>query len=181
MKDTINPNSLFLNINDPSAPVDDWDPPYCGEIDICIHRDGRWSYNGSIFSRPALVKMFSRVLKRENNDYYLVTPVEKVKITVEAEPFITILVEHNSKTAESYAFKTNMEETVIAGSEHPIIITEDQSGQPYPTILIRKNLHALISRSDFYQLVDWSTSEIYNDKNRSFIISNNHKFILGEY
>ncbi|MCP3674711.1 MAG: DUF1285 domain-containing protein [Gammaproteobacteria bacterium] len=181
MKDSINPNSLFLNINDPSAPVDDWDPPYCGEIDICIHRDGRWSYNGSIFSRSKLVKMFSRVLKRENNDYYLVTPVEKVKITVEAEPFITVLVERNPQNPESYAFKTNMDETVVAGTEHPILVSEDQSGQPYPTILIRKNLHALICRSDYYQLVEWSTTEKHNEKNRCFIVSNNQRFTLGEF
>ena len=78
--------------------------------------------------------MFSRVLKRDNNDYYLVTPVEKVKITVEAEPFITVLVKRNIQNTESYAFKTNMDETVVAGNEHPIIITEDQGGQPYQPI-----------------------------------------------
>jgi len=181
MNDIINPNSLFLNMNNPSAPVDDWNPPYCGEIDICIHKNGRWSYNGSDFSRPALVKMFARVLKREKNDYYLVTPVEKVKIKVEAEPFVTVLVERDFKKLESFAFNTNIGEIVIAGNDHPIVVTEDNDGQPYPTILIRKNLHALIGRSDFYQLIDWSTTEKHHDKNRCFIISNHNKFILGEY
>ena len=185
MNNTINPNGLFLNINESSAPVDSWDPPYCGEIDICIHKDGHWSYNGSTFSRPALVKMFARILKREDNHYFLVTPVEKVKIKVEAEPFITVLVDRKEQQPSCYEFKTNLDETVVAGDAHPIVVHKDHNSQPYPTILIRNNLHALISRSDFYQLVDWASTENIavkdGDKNICFINSNHRKFILGEY
>ena len=97
MKDNINPNSLFNSVSGQNfPPVDSWNPPYCGEINICIHSNGVWSYNNSPFTRIALVKLFSKILKREANDYFLVTPVEKVKITVEAEPFITIDLEHKA-------------------------------------------------------------------------------------
>jgi hypothetical protein len=77
---SINPDSLFNNLSEHKlAPIENWNPVYCGEIDICIHRNGSWSYNGSIINRIALVKLFARVIKRESNDYFLVTPVEKVK------------------------------------------------------------------------------------------------------
>lgn len=182
MNNNINPDGLFQNIKDINfPPVEMWNPPYCGKIDICIHKDGHWSYNNTDFARPSLVKMFSRVLKRENNNYYLVTPVEKVQITVEAEPFLTVDVEQKKGKSTTFVFKTNFDEIVVAGKNHPIKVVTDQQGQPYPTILIRNNLHALISRSDFYKLVDLASTEYKNHNSVCYIESAGCKFILGEY
>ena len=135
------------------------------------------------------MKLFSKILKRENDEYFLVTPVEKVIIKVESEPFITKTIEQKNNP-KALAFITNLDEIVIADADHPIKVIEDEKGQPYPTIHIRNNLHALISRSDFYQLVDMSISETspdsapLNGKNKTSICSiesNGCKFILGRY
>ena len=186
MNDIINPNSLFNSINQQKLPpVDSWNPPYCGEIDICIHADGQWSYNGSIITRDRLVKLFSRVLKREGTNYFLVTPVEKVKITVEAEPFITVALEQKKSRPTTLAFKTNLDQVVIADKNHPITVVDDENGLPYPTLGIRSNLCALISRSDFYQLVDLATTEFTDSSNHEkhscFVESNGCKFSLGVF
>lgn len=179
---TINPNSLFQNLNQQGfPPVDLWDPPYCGEIDICIHKNGSWSYQGSEFKRQRLVKLFSKVLKREGDDYFLVTPVEKVKIQVEAEPFITTRVEQSFNKEPAIAFNTNLDETVLAGPEHLITVIENANKEPYPTIHIRNNLHALISRSDFYQLVEWSDTIEHNGKTICTVHSLGKDFVLGKY
>lgn len=184
MKDNISPNSLFNNVNGFDLPdVNLWDPPYCGEIDICIHRDGHWSYNNSPLSRAALVKLFSNVLKREVDDYFLVTPVEKVKISVEAEVFTTVNV-FNDHQLKSLSFQTNLGDLVVASKDHPIIVTDDTSGSPYPILHVRNNLFALISRSDFYQLVEWSTiviDEPNSTLTHSYIESNGCRFKLGSY
>lgn len=187
MKVSVNPDSLFNNIRDQKyPPIEQWDPPFCGDIDICIHRDGSWSYNNSPFTRTSLVKLFARVLKREGNDYFLLTPVEKVKIKVEAEPFITVAVEQNTAGPMTLAFRTSLDETVIADKEHPITVINDSNGRPYPTIHIRNNLHALISRSDFYQLVELASSETDTSSEIAgasvcTIESSGCKFILGKY
>jgi len=187
MKTTINPDNLFKHISDDKLPpIESWDPPFCGKIDICIHRDGHWSYNNSPFTRMSLVKLFAKVLKKEQENYFLVTPVEKVQIKVEAEPFITVNME-KSTSEQKIAFKTNLDDVVIAGKEHPIKVITDQNGQPYPTILIRNNLHALISRSDFYDLVELASTKTINSEcsdpttSICFVESNGISFVLGEY
>ncbi|MFT5452162.1 MAG: hypothetical protein ACI9N9_001650 [Enterobacterales bacterium] len=182
----IDPTSLFNNLTDQKLPpIESWDPPFCGDINISINRDGQWSYEGSVFTRLPLVKLFAKVLKKEGNDYYLVTPVEKVRITVEAEPFITKNLELNNTDNPEIAFMTTLDDIVIADKEHPIKVIE-KNGFPYPTILIRNNLHALISRSDFYQLVEISTSvPTSNDGNSALsnciVKSRGCSFSLGQY
>ncbi|MFT5520179.1 MAG: hypothetical protein ACI9IA_000769 [Enterobacterales bacterium] len=182
----IDPRSLFSNLTEQKLPpIESWDPPFCGDINICINKDGQWSYEGSVFTRLPLVKLFAKVLKKEGNDYFLVTPVEKVRITVEAEPFITKSLELKNSRIPEIAFMTTLDDIVIADKEHPIQVIE-KNGFPYPTILIRNNLHALISRSDFYQLVEISTSEpILNNGNSLFsnciVKSRDCSFSLGQY
>lgn len=182
------PDSLFEQIKDQEfPPVHLWDPPYCGEIPICIHSDGHWSYNDSVISRPALVKLFSKVLKREQDDYFLVTPVEKVKIRVETEPFVTVAVERTSTDPATLIFKTNLDEIVTADADHPILVSEDDKGQPYPRIHIRNQLHALISRSDYYQLIELALAQPIEsqpdnaDQKHCYIESCGEQFSLGKF
>jgi len=179
----INPDSLFQNINNASnttnTALESWDPPYCGEIDITIHSNGHWSYLDSPIHRKALIKLFSSVLRKDDDDYYLVTPVEKVKITVESEAFITTSFEFRPTPISAYAFHTNLEDVVVAGSDHPIIISENAKGEPHPKILIRNNLFALISRSDFYQLID--SSKVDQSTQTCTIESLGETFVLGKF
>ena len=137
-------------------PVHLWDPPFCGDLDMRIARDGTWFYLGTPIGRKPLVKLFSSIIKREGDDYFLVTPVEKVGITVDDAPFIA--VDFEVDTADGHqvlTFTTQVDDIAIAGPDHPIRVERDpQTGEPSPYILIRRNLEALIDRKSFYRLVD---------------------------
>lgn len=137
-------------------PVHLWNPPFCGDLDMRIARDGTWFYEGSPIQRPGLVKLFSSILKREDGKYFLVTPVEKVGITVDDAPFVAIDFEPAGEGAgQVLTFVTHVGDTAIAGPDHPIRVERDpETGEPSPYILIRAGLEALIDRKSFYRLVD---------------------------
>ena len=132
-------------------PVETWNPPYCGEIDIRISRNGTWYYLGTPIGRPELVRLFSSVLWRENDAYFLVTPVEKVKIKVDDVPFLAIDFD---KISDVLHFKTKTDNEMKAGPNHPIRVEIGETGEPAPYILVRRNLWALIDRKSFYRLVE---------------------------
>ncbi len=132
-------------------PVHLWTPPFCGDLDMRIARDGTWFYQGTPIGRPALVRLFSTILKREGEDYFLVTPVEKVGITVEDAPFVAV---DFTAGAGNLTFETNVGDQVTAGPNHPIRIEHGPGGEPAPYIHIRAGLEALIDRKSFYRLVD---------------------------
>ncbi len=135
------------------TPVHLWDPPFCGDIDLRIARDGVWYHEGRPIRRQAMVQLFASILKREGDEFFLVNPVEKVRIQVEDCPFVAVDMEiQNPGRDQSIAFLTNMEETVIADAEHPIKVTG--TDEPHPTIHVRNGLQALLSRPVFYRLVD---------------------------
>ncbi len=136
-----------------SAPVHLWDPPFCGDIDLRIARDGVWYHEGQPIRRQAMVQLFASILKREGDEFFLVNPVEKVRIQVEDCPFVAVDMEiQNPGPDQSIAFLTNVEETVTADAEHPIKVTG--TDEPHPTIHVRNGLQALLSRPVFYRLVD---------------------------
>ncbi|WP_353345634.1 DUF1285 domain-containing protein [Aquicoccus sp. SU-CL01552] len=137
-------------------PVHLWNPPFCGDLDIRIARDGSWYYLGSPIGRPALVKLFSSILKKEDGKYFLVTPVEKVGITVDDAPFVAVDVEAEGDGRDQVLrFTSHVGDEATAGPEHPIRVERDpESGEPAPYVLIRANLEALIDRKSFYRLVD---------------------------
>jgi len=140
-------------------PVHLWNPPFCGDLDIRIARDGTWFYLGTPIGRPALVKLFSSILKKEAGKYYLVTPVEKVGIQVDDAPFVAVDVEHRDGDLH---FTTQVGDTMIAGPDHPIRVERDpEIGEPSPYVLVRSNLEALIDRKSFYRLVDLGLHEIW--------------------
>lgn len=137
-------------------PVHLWNPPFCGDLDMRIARDGTWFYQGTPIGRPGLVKLFSSILKREGGKYFLVTPVEKVGITVDDAPFVAIDFESKGHgTDQTLTFVTHVDDVAIAGPDHPIRVERDaETGEPSPYILIRADLEALIDRKSFYRLVD---------------------------
>ena len=133
-------------------PVHLWNPPHCGMIDMRIARDGTWFYMGTPIGRVELVKLFSTILRKDGDDYVLVTPVEKVGITVDDAPFVA--VDFNRK-GDGLEFETNVGDKMIAGPDHPIRVVRDpQTGEPSPYVLVRARLEALIDRKSFYRLVD---------------------------
>ncbi|WP_420585699.1 DUF1285 domain-containing protein [Ruegeria sp.] len=137
-------------------PVHLWNPPFCGDLDIKIAKDGTWSYLGSPINRFELVKLFSSILKKEDGKYFLVTPVEKVGITVEDAPFIAVDYDADGEgAAQNLTFTTHVGDSAAAGPDHPIrIVIDPDTEEPSPYILIRANLEARIDRKSFYRLVD---------------------------
>ena len=133
-------------------PVHEWNPPHCGDIDMRIARDGTWFYQGTPIGRPGLVRLFSTILRRDGDDYVLVTPVEKVGITVDDAPFVAVDFERRGDDLE---FETNVGDRMTAGPDHPIRVVRDpETGEPSPYVLVRANLEALIDRKSFYRLVE---------------------------
>lgn len=133
-------------------PVHLWNPDFCGDLDMRIARDGTWFYLGTPIGRHELVKLFSSIIRKDGEDYFLVTPVEKVGITVDDAPFVAIDFD---RTGGDLKFVTNVGDEVIAGPDNPIRVVRDpETGEPSPYVLIRRNLEALIDRKSFYRLVD---------------------------
>lgn len=137
-------------------PVHLWNPDFCGDIDMRIARDGTWYYLGTPIGRKPMVRLFSTIIRRDGDDYFLITPVEKVGIQVEDAPFVAVTLQVEGEgEAQVLRFTTNVEDEVVAGSEHPIRVEIDPvTFEPSPYILVRRNLEALIHRNVFYQLVE---------------------------
>lgn len=137
-------------------PVHLWNPPFCGDLDMRIARDGTWFYLGTPIGRAPLVRLFSTILRRDGDDYFLVTPVEKVGITVDDAPFVAVDFErHGEDEAQVLVFETNVGDKVAAGPQAPIRVERDpETGEPSPYVLVRANLEALIDRKSFYRLVE---------------------------
>ena len=137
-------------------PIEKWNPPFCGDIDMTISKSGKWYYMGSEIKRPAMVKLFSGILRLESdNSYYLVTPVEKVRIQVEDAPFVAVAItKEQSEGINTVTFRTNLNDEIVLSKKNPLSIEIKKNDEPSPYITVRNNLRALISRSVFYELVD---------------------------
>ena len=131
-------------------PVELWDPPYCGEMDLQIKGNGDWFYAGTVFKRPALVKLLASVLKKEADEFFLVTPVEKIKITVEDAPFVLTQWHWQDEKQTTMVVTNNVGNEFILDVNHPITINE--SGELYVTV--RRNLLAKVHRNVYYQWID---------------------------
>ena len=134
-------------------PVHLWNPPFCGDMDMRIARDGTWYYLGSPIGRLPMVKLFASVLRHDaDGGYYLVTPVEKLRIKVDDAPFLAVEL---AAEGGLLAFRTNVDDVVTADAAHPIRVAIDPaSDEPAPYILVRDRLEALIARPVFYELVE---------------------------
>jgi hypothetical protein len=139
-----------------SRPVERWNPPYCGEIDIRVAADGTWFYRGSAIRREPLVRLFASVLRREEDGtHVLVTPVEKLGITVDDAPFLAVeMATEGEGPARDVSFRTNVGDVVTAGRQHPIRFeSETGTGGLKPYVDVRRGLEALATRSLSLELV----------------------------
>jgi uncharacterized protein len=136
-------------------PVHLWNPPFCGDIDMRIAADGTWFYMKTPIGRPALVKLFASVLKREAGQYFLVTPVEKVGITVDDAPFLAVEMQAEDQPAgRGLRFRTNVDDWVECGPEHALRFDpEPGTGGLKPYLHVRRDLWAKLTRPLFYDLV----------------------------
>ena len=152
-------------------PVETWDPKNLGAIDIKISRDGTWVHEGGEIKRKELVQLFSTVLVKEENRYFLVTPVQKLRIEVEDAPFVAVSFQVRGEPPETdIIFETNVGDLVVLNKEHILWVAE---GKPY--IHVRSGLNALLTRNAFYHLIDYGV-----EKNDHLIIySSGSSFSLG--
>lgn len=164
-------------------PVHLWNPPFCGQIDMRIARNGSWHYMGSPIPRPAMVKLFASILRREPDDsYVLVTPVEKCAIRVDDAPFLAVeATVADEGDARLIAFRTNVDDIVPLDAEHPLrIAVNPQTGEPSPYVLVRDRLEALIARPVYYQLVEMAEERVVDGKTMLGVQSAGDFFVLGE-
>ncbi len=135
-------------------PVENWRPEKTGDIDIVIKADGTWFHEGAPINRAPLVHLFSTILRRDGDDYFLVTPVEKLKITVEDAPFIAVLMNTVGESERrKITFTTNLADDVSVDAGHPIIFHLSSINEKAPYIVVRGGLEARIARAAYYDLV----------------------------
>lgn len=164
-------------------PVHLWNPPFCGEIDMRIARNGAWHYLGSPINRPAMVKLFSNILRREpDGSYVLVTPVEKCRIRVDDAPFAAVeMTTSGTGDDRLIAFRTNVDDVVPLDADHPLRMDINaKTAEPSPYVLVRDRLEALIARPVFYQLVDMAEERLLDGRVILGVCSAGQFFPLGE-
>ena len=143
-------------------PVERWNPPYCGDIGMRIRTDGTWLYQGSPIGRKPLVQLFARVLRKDTDGrHYLVTPVEKVDVTVDDAPFLAVEMEIKGEGAtQELIFRTNVDDAVRCGPGNPLrFAVEAGTDGLKPYLLVRGRLEALVTRALYYDLVEIAVIE----------------------
>jgi len=140
-------------------PIDQWHPERQGEIDIEIDTDGQWLYQGDKMERVAVVQLLSRILLKEGEDYFLVSPVEKQKIKVVDVPFVVRLMDVEGEgSAQKIHLSTNVGDTFTLGSNHPLMMRNRHSGDSVPYARVRGQLDAKLARSVYYELADYAVA-----------------------
>ena len=162
-------------------PVERWDPPFCGDIDMKIEADGTWFYQKTPIGRPALVKLFSSILKREGEKYYLVTPVEKVGLMVVDAPFLAVELKVEHADDQMLAFRTNVDDWVEAGPGHALkFVPERATGGLKPYLHVRRDLWAKVTRALFYDLVALGEERAVGGKQMFGVASMGEFFPMAE-
>lgn len=159
-------------------PVEKWNPPHCGSIPMKIGRDGTWHYMGTPIGRPRMVRLFSTILRRDPDEFVLVTPVERVAIEVEDAPFIAVTMNVEGEDEDRrLVFTTNVGDQVSADAAHPIRVSVDaETGEPSPYVLVRGGLEARIGRAPFYEMVDLAVER----DSKLGVLSDGVFFVLGD-
>ncbi len=175
-------NSILSHVGDQTKglpPVEQWDPPYCGEMNLVIRANGEWWHENSPIGRKKLFRLFSTILKKTGDDYFLVTPVEKIKITVEWQPFTIIdfqKIEHQGN--ECLEFVDQCDNKIILTNPQQLKFSEFQ-GQQLPIINVRRNLYASFSRSCYYRLIEHAQITQQAHEQKLSVFSNGQEFLIG--
>lgn len=170
--------ALAQQYEDNLPPVHLWNPDLNGDLDMRIDREGRWFYQGDEIRREGLVKLFSSIIKQEDDDYFLVTPVEKWRITVEVAPFLIVSIRQES---DQLIFRTNVgNEFALSSAEHPLHVLDGGDGSPQPIVKAQRQLDALLSRSVFYELVEMADIRSSESGDILVVKSGTDEFLLGD-
>jgi uncharacterized protein len=162
-------------------PVHLWNPPFCGDLDMRIATDGTWFYLGTPIGRPALVKLFSTVLKREDGKYFLVTPVEKVGIRVDDVPFMAVeMAEEGEGAARKLSFRTNVDDWVPCNADHCLRFEAASDGGLTPYLHVRSDLWAKVTRALYYDLVEMGEERTVNGREMFGVMSNGEFFAMAD-
>lgn len=156
------------------APIEKWDPPFCGDIDMRIAADGEWFYQGTVIARPELVCLFSSVLWRENDEYFLITPAEKIRIVVEDCPFMITEWRSLEDKADLIQVVTNIGEAYILSREYPLRIVDS-----LPLVEIRDGFLARVHRNVYYQWAALAEEARDDEKTGYYLQSGDARFWLG--
>ena len=170
--------------SDTLPPIHQWHPELSGDIAIRIDREGRWFHDSVEIKRDSIITLFSKLLKLEESDYFLVSPNEKWRIQVDVAPLFVISASLEVRQGhQAIVCQTLTGDTILIGRDNPLQMKQDSANeQTYPLLLVRDNITALISRATFYQLVDWSISRIHQDGQKEQLIESlGCKFSLGLY
>jgi hypothetical protein len=165
----------------PRSPGGRRPPVVLADLDMRIARDGTWFYRGSPINRPPLVKLFASVLRREaDGGYWLVTPAERGRVAVEDAPFVAVAVDRDGGGRDqTLIFRTNLDEIVTAGPDHPLRVETAADGTPAPYIMVRPGLEARLLRPVFYELVDWGEEQDMGGEAQFGVWSGGTFFRLG--
>ena len=160
-------------------PVHLWNPSHCGDIGLEILRDGSWRQDGVRFSREKLVRLFSTILRKDSDGYYLVTPHEKVVVRVEDAPFMAVRADrYEEKGEQSILLTTNVGDVVAVDSEHPLRVRQDpETGEPSAYVRVRGGLEARLVRPAWYEIVGWAEADESGET--MSVVSNGCRFSLG--
>lgn len=167
----------------PNPPVDQWNPPYCGDIGLAIRADGSWVYRGSPILRRELVKLFASILRRDDDGrYYLVSPVEKVDVVVADAPFLAVEMELRGEgQRQTILLRTNVDDVVAIGPEHPLrFAVEAPGGGLKPYVRVRGRLEALATRALTFDLVEMALATQAANGGPAGVWSGGHLFRLPE-
>jgi hypothetical protein len=161
-------------------PVHLWNPDFCGDIDMRIASDGTWFYMGTPIGRPALVRLFSTILKREGDQHFLVTPVEKVGIKVDDAPFMAVEMQQDTDgNATRLHFRTNVDDWVDCDADHPLRFKTAADGGLTPYLHVRRDLWAKVTRPLYYDLVDMGEEQVVDGREMFGVTSAGVFFPMG--
>ena len=161
-------------------PVHLWNPPFCGDLDMRIAADGTWFYQGTPIGRPALVRLFSTILKREDGKHFLVTPVEKVGIKVDDAPFLAVEMQREvTDQGPSLRFRTNVDDWVDCDKAHRLRFEAAADGGLTPYLHVRDDLWAKVTRALYYDLVDMGEERVVDGRAMFGVVSAGEFFAMA--
>ena len=162
-------------------PVHLWNPPFCGDLDMRIASDGTWFYMGTPIGRPALVRLFSTILKREGAKHFLVTPVEKVGIRVDDSPFLAVeMLDETGERGRVLRFRTNVDDWVSCDAAHRLRFVAAADGGLTPYLHVRADLWAKVTRALYYDLVDMGEERVVDGREMFGIASSGEFFAMAD-